>query len=182
MEFLIRYYIFCFPPPDYSAIEEVVGNSDFITGDNVSSDDGDGGTDVGIEVIPATSPDSGSFTDHYDIVDVREEIRRQPQKTRQTATNMRRRIPSRNRNTLSGAPIFSASPLDPSPISLLGGYMGISVPTTMNDIFEEGPRDNQLEAGLLTIAAGGSQVLGERAPLLGTKSDEDHHLTTTSYS
>ena len=100
---------------------------------------------------------------------------------RRQQANMRRRIPSssrQNRNTLSGAPIFSPSPLDPSPISLLGAFMGISVPTTMNDIFEEG-RDNHLESGL--NLASRQQVLSERAPLLGTKSDEDH-LTTTSYS
>ena len=36
-----------------------------------------------------------------------------------------------------GAQVFSPSPLDPSPVSLLGGYMGISVPTTMTNIFED---------------------------------------------
>ena len=47
--------------------------------------------------------------------------------------------------------MFSPSPLDPSPVSLLGGYMGISVPTTMTNIFED----------VETSPPGRGQVLGQ---------------------
>ena len=88
----------------------------------------------------------------------------------------RQRIPSgrsRNRSRsgggAGGAPIFSPSPMDPSPVSLRGGFMGLTVPSShMNDIYEEGLLDT-IEAGL---GASRQQTSSERTPLLGGKNSD----------
>ena len=58
-------------------------------------------------------------------------VRRQ---NRLTVPNARQRNHSYSAETHN---VFSPSPLDPSPVSLLGGFMGFSVPSRMNDIFED---------------------------------------------
>ena len=60
---------------------------------------------------------------------------RRPRRTRLNVPNTRRRHHSYS--AVETTQVFSPSPLEPSPVSLLGGYMGISVPSTMNNIFEE---------------------------------------------
>ena len=111
--------------------------------------------------MATTSPDSGSFTDHYDIIDTADDIKKEPSKIQ--SRKIRRRVPSssrtRNGHSFSGgsAPIFSASPMEPSPISLMGGFMGIACQTTMNEIKED--QDNFV-----------SVEVHEQTPLLGGKS------------
>ena len=54
--------------------------------------------------------------------------------SRLTVPNARQRNHSYSAETHN---VFSPSPLDPSPVSLLGGFMGFSVPSRMNDIYED---------------------------------------------
>ena len=57
--------------------------------------------------------------------------------------------------------------MDPSPVSLRGGFMGLSVPSShMNDIYE----DESIEAGL--ASARQQQTLNEHTPLLGGRNSE----------
>ena len=65
----------------------------------------------------------------------RSRLSRPGHRTRLNVPNARRRHNSYS--AVETTQVFSPSPLEPSPISLLGGYMGISVPSTMNNIFEE---------------------------------------------
>ena len=82
---------------------------------------------------------------------------------------LRSRNRSRSGGGAGGAPIFSPSPMDPSPVSLRGGFMGLTVPSShMNDIYEEGLLDT-IEAGL---GASRQQTSSERTPLLGGKNSD----------
>lgn len=83
--------------------------------------------------FPSESPDSGSYTDFDAIASDRRGTRRSP---RRTFHHSRPTVPRVRANGSFSESIFSPSPLGHSPISLMGGYLGISVPTTMNDISE----------------------------------------------
>ena len=88
---------------------------------------------------------------------------------RQRIPSSRSRNRSRSGGGAGGAPIFSPSPMDPSPVSLRGGFMGLTVPSShMNDIYEEGLLDT-IEAGL---GASREQTSSERTPLLGGKNSD----------
>jgi len=159
---------------EYSPIDEVVTDNVFINTDNFDGEGG--GTEAAVEATDnTTSPDSGSFSEHCDQISHQEELNKRllTSNKRQQASNIRQRIPSgrsRNRSRsgggAGGAPIFSPSPMDPSPVSLRGGFMGLTVPSShMNDIYEEGLLDT-IEAGL---GASRQQTSSERTPLLGGK-------------
>ena len=161
---------------EYSPIDEVVTDNVFINTDNF---DGEGGPEAAVEATDnTTSPDSGSFSEHCDQISHQEELNKRllTSNKRQQANNIRQRIPSgrsRNRSRsgggAGGAPIFSPSPMDPSPVSLRGGFMGLTVPSShMNDIYEEGLVDT-IEAGL---GASRQQTSSERTPLLGGKNSD----------
>lgn len=103
-----------------------------------------------ITEIGGASPDSGSFTDHS-VIDIAERLRQQEKLRRPRSSRTRNRLtvpnPRGASSSLNGTDaVFSplTSPLEPSPVSLLGGFLGISVPTTMNHIFEEPEFDDHL--------------------------------------
>ena len=76
--------------------------------------------------------------------EISDEIQAQPpRRSLRRARRTRLNVPNagrRRHHSYSAVEVFSPSPLEPSPVSLLGGYMGISVPSTMTRIEEiDGP-------------------------------------------
>ena len=118
-----------------------------------SDEDSDDGFYTHAEQSP--SPDSGSFSNtEVTVTDIdRRRVSERPRRRGQRLT-----VPHARRAGGHSYSSFSPSPLDPSPVNLMSGYMGISVPTTMTDIYEmdEAPQPRR-------------RCQSERQPLLSAK-------------
>ena len=115
--------------------------------------------------IGEDTPDSGSFS--VDLLQYEFAAEAATHLTKSQHRSRRRRTRPQSHSEA----VFSPSPLGRSPISLMGGYMGMSVPTTMNNIMENAILDEVIHRG------GSALAVGERQPLL---SDKNASRTTAS--
>ena len=118
-------------------------------------------------VIKSTTHDNEvvaeSLTD-YSAIDAVQRVENTDRRNRTRKSRLN--VPNNPRVRGHSESVFSPSPLNPSPVSLLGGYMGISVPTTMNNIIEELDGVHEIPTRGRSVRRRGSKSESERQPLL----------------